>query len=69
MTFSKGDGTDEWVCEVIFCNKVGKKCNMILSTYNAYTPENTAKIGRYNTKNGPAWATRHFTEPKRRQQQ
>ena len=50
-------------------NKVGKKCNRILGTYSAYTPENMAKIGRYNTDNGPTWATRNFTERKRWQQQ
>ena len=49
-------------------NKVGKKCIMILGPYSAYT-ENMAKIGRYNTENGSAWATRHFTRRKSRQQQ
>ena len=54
--------------DLLQVNKVGKKCNMILGANSAYT-KNTAKIGMYNTENGPAWATRHFTEPKRRQQQ
>ena len=41
----------------------GKKHSAICGSYSDYTPENRTRIGRYNTENGPARATKHFAVP------
>ena len=41
----------------------GKKHSAICGPYSDYTPENRTGIGRHNTENGPARATKHFAVP------
>ena len=39
---------------------VAVKSSEVLS-YNEYTPEERAKMGRYGAKNGPSKITKHFS--------
>ena len=62
LTLSEGDKTGERAPKAIMKWSV-------IRTYSDYASENRTRIRRFNIKNSPARATRHFAVPERQKQQ